>query len=460
MDRDPNSHYHAVEVARSESAYRVVRVSLIAMCCVCLFFAARAWQWDVYPRVVSLGIGSLACLLGYGLLQYGRSHQLVTHVAMLGVYIAAGCSLYSSGGLMGSGVGWLCLMPMIAGLMAGRNAGLLWFVCSGLTWGWMAWYESSYGAPLDLTPVDFQFWQNRLQLLGQLLLMAVIMVSFLHQVAASDDLTNRHIDELGREIKVRSAAQAEAFNANKAKSEFLASMSHELRTPLNSIIGFSHHLIRAAEKNHRERSPRAERESQALEAIHSNGHILLSLINELLDLSKLESGAMKLNWGRVHMGELVSSVVRDLQGMAIDEGVVLNAKPADDIQVIGDALRVRQVLTNLISNGLKYTEQGSVTIEVFDSDDDVVLSVSDTGVGMDPEKIETLFDVYSNLSSRVSKPVQSTGLGLSLCHKLVELHGGHIEVITELGNGSEFRVHFPKRSMASVRPAEAVESIQ
>ncbi len=388
--------------------------------------------------------GALASFSALYLLKRSLPTLVVAHVGIAGVMVAASFSFYSSGGLMGAGVGWIFIIAAASGLIGGPKVGLVWFVYAALLLIGMAYYEHRFGAPPDLTPVELQFWQNRFQLFGQLILMAIITVAFLRHSADADRIAEDHIHQLDSEVAEREAAQQEALQANQAKSEFLASMSHELRTPLNSIIGFSAHLIRHRDDPPDDRPQTVERRSAALDSIHNNGQMLLNLINELLDLSKLESGSLEMTRSRISLNDLLESCVKDMQGMALEHKLDLSFRASSQsITITADGVRLRQVITNLISNALKYTEQGGAVVYCSMSELGIIIGVKDTGVGIHADQLANLFDVYNNLSSRVNKPVQSTGLGLSLCAKLVELHGGKIEVDSQEGKGSEFRVILP-----------------
>jgi len=242
---------------------------------------------------------------------------------------------------------------------------------------------------------------------------------------------------LFREIEVKSR-QLEA--ASQHKSEFLANMSHELRTPLNAIIGFSEVL------NERMFGDLNEKQDEYLKDIHASGTHLLSLINDILDLSKIEAGRMELELTDFHLPSAIESALTLVRERATRRGIVL--QPAVDGgvgQLRADERKVRQVLLNLLSNAIKFTpEGGRIEVRAVRENGAVAVSVSDTGIGIAPEDQEAVFEEFRQVGSSAARQ-QGTGLGLTLCRKFVELHGGKIWVSSALGAGSTFTFRLPIR---------------
>ena len=242
---------------------------------------------------------------------------------------------------------------------------------------------------------------------------------------------------LFREIEVKSR-QLEA--ASQHKSEFLANMSHELRTPLNAIIGFSEVL------NERMFGDLNEKQDEYLKDIHASGTHLLSLINDILDLSKIEAGRMELELTDFHLPSAIESALTLVRERATRHGIVL--QPAVDSgvgQLRADERKVRQVLLNLLSNAIKFTpEGGRIEVRAVREHGAVAVSVSDTGIGIAPEDQEAVFEEFRQVGSSAARQ-QGTGLGLTLCRKFVELHGGKIWVSSALGAGSTFTFRLPIR---------------
>ena len=226
---------------------------------------------------------------------------------------------------------------------------------------------------------------------------------------------------------------------DRVKSQFLANMSHELRTPLNSVIGFSRVILKGID------GPINETQEQDITAIYNSGLHLLNMINEILDLSKIEAGKMELQIDDIDASEVVNNAINSAAGLIKDKPIQVITKVAPDLPVIkGDEMRLNQVLTNLIGNAVKFTEKGSITLEAFENVNEqnkkeIMFTVADTGIGIAPEDQGKLFQRFSQVDDSPTRRTGGTGLGLSIARSLVELHGGRIGLLnSELNKGSTF----------------------
>jgi len=244
---------------------------------------------------------------------------------------------------------------------------------------------------------------------------------------------------LFREIEDKSR-QIEA--ANRHKSEFLANMSHELRTPLNAIIGFSEVL---GERMFGELN---EKQAEYTEDILSSGRHLLSLINEILDLSKVEAGRMELEVATFDLPLAIDNARTFVRERATKHGINLDVTVDERLgDFVGDERKIKQILLNLLSNAVKFTpEGGRIGIKARQADGSVEISVSDTGIGISHEDQAKIFEEFRQVGSDYAHKVEGTGLGLTLAKKFVELHGGRIWVESEVGKGSTFSFTLPERS--------------
>ena len=251
----------------------------------------------------------------------------------------------------------------------------------------------------------------------------------------------------GRLLEELKEANAELVNANRHKSLFLANMSHELRTPLNAILGFSELLIDATNGRFTDANKK-----RFLEQIHSSGTHLLALINDILDLSKVEAGQMELRLQPVAVAELVGQVTSSVEPLAVQKHLVLKSEAEAAGQVVADTGKLRQMILNLVSNAIKFTpEGGSVTIQARRVGDRLEISVSDTGIGIAEQDIGRIFKEFQQLDSGVSRKQQGTGLGLALTKSYAILHGGDVRVESELGKGSRFTIDIPVEPPSSHR---------
>jgi signal transduction histidine kinase len=246
---------------------------------------------------------------------------------------------------------------------------------------------------------------------------------------------------LFREIEDKSR-QIEA--ANRHKSEFLANMSHELRTPLNAIIGFSEVL------KERMFGELNEKQAEYTDDILTSGHHLLSLINEILDLSKVEAGRMELEVATFDLPLAIDNARTFVRERATRHGINLDVSVDERLgDFVGDERKIKQILLNLLSNAVKFTpEGGRIGIMARQSNGAVEISVSDTGIGIAPEDQPKIFEEFRQVGSDRAKKIEGTGLGLTLAKKFVELHGGKIWVTSEVGKGSTFSFTLPERAIA------------
>jgi PAS domain S-box-containing protein len=233
----------------------------------------------------------------------------------------------------------------------------------------------------------------------------------------------------------------ELLRANQAKDRFLASMSHELRTPLNAVIGFTGTLLMKLP------GPLTADQEKQLKMVQASGKHLLSLINDLLDLAKIEAGKIELKPEPTRCAELINAASESLRPLAQGRGLTLDVAGDEELSLRVDRRTLSQIVLNLLNNAIKFTERGGVRVSfaraVRDGGNTVEISVADTGIGIHPEDQEKLFSAFSQLDSSIRRRTEGTGLGLHLSQKLAEALGGRILVRSEPGNGSTFTLVLP-----------------
>jgi signal transduction histidine kinase len=281
--------------------------------------------------------------------------------------------------------------------------------------------KGSFGASLDVANRDeFGALASRMKQMSR----------ELHQLYEDQRLATQRLRMLNDELQ----------RASKAKSDFLASMSHELRTPMNAILGFTEMMSDDVY------GPVPPQLREPIADIHTCGRQLLRLINDVLDLSKIEAGRMELAPGEYAVEDVVHTVKSSLRSLAEEKGLDFVTTVQPDLPLcLGDAKRITQCLTNLAGNALKFTREGRVEIRVELHGESFRFAVADTGIGIPAEQLEHIFEEFRQVDATITREFGGTGLGLSITKKFVELHGGRIWVESEVGKGSTFFFSIPVR---------------
>jgi signal transduction histidine kinase len=262
----------------------------------------------------------------------------------------------------------------------------------------------------------------------------------------SEELEDR-VREATRDLEERNLRlqwqSQELEKAYRLKSEFLANMSHELRTPINALIGYAALML------DRIYGDLTTKQEEGLHRIQVSSQHLLALINDILDLAKIEAGKMPVHLELVSLNDIVREVSVQMEPMVRRKGLTFNVQlPNQPVSMQTDRTKVKQIVLNLISNAVKFTAQGSVSISARSNGRDVRIAVSDTGIGIRPQDLEVIFEEFRQVDQSRTREYGGTGLGLSITRKLIALLGGDIGVASQYGRGSTFTVTLPLNSEA------------
>jgi signal transduction histidine kinase len=253
---------------------------------------------------------------------------------------------------------------------------------------------------------------------------------------------NLRLEQANKELEV----------ASRHKSQFLANMSHELRTPLNSIIGYTQLTLDGVYGTIN------DKQTDRLWRVVDNGRNLLSLINDLLDISKIEAGRLTLTCQPVNTAELIQGIVTTVDPLIQKKGLSLTCDYAQSPAICVDEDRARQVLVNILSNAVKFTHAGGISIRTRPDNPFLRISVEDTGIGIPQEALATIFEEFKQLDDSLTRRYEGTGLGLTIARRITEMHGGRIEVESTVGVGSIFHVLFPLADNQAENAAPAAQN--
>ena len=283
----------------------------------------------------------------------------------------------------------------------------------------------------------FLIYLLNMEIIGSQQVPYLLIMPFVYGVFVkrSNEFKNRIDYVKTEELKI---LREQAQNASKAKSDFLANMSHELRTPLNAIIGYSEMLMEEAEDDG------LDTYSDDLSKINSSGEHLLTLINDILDLSKIEAGKMELHIEEFEFEKHLSQIEATAKPLVEKNGNKFVIEKPDNIKKLtNDQTKLRQILFNMLSNAAKFTKKGTVTLAITESGDDIKFAVIDTGIGMNEEQLGKVFEEFTQAESSSSKDYGGTGLGLPISKMMTEMMGGRMDVESEAGKGTTFSITIP-----------------
>ena len=257
--------------------------------------------------------------------------------------------------------------------------------------------------------------------------------------------TSEELQEQNRELEIQ---REKVQEANQLKSEFLSNMSHELRTPLNSVMALSRVLLMQAKET------LSKEELGYLEIIERNGKNLLSLINDILDLSKIEAGKMEMVPRNVRISESIEMLMERLAPLAREKGIQLHADISPDLpRIISDENRLQQIFQNIMGNAVKFTSKGSVTVSAHPHGDTLQIKIADTGIGISEKNLPYIFEEFRQVDGTAARSYEGTGLGLAIAYKTAKMLGGDISVESTPGKGSTFTLILPITAKTTSEPA-------
>lgn len=418
---------------------RFIRHITLVFAIVVMWFFANALIDGNQFRVVSCTLISVLIIISYFLNKKNFKHT--GQVVLLAGFMAINSEIYTNGGLTSYATIVLVVVPVVAMPIAGKLSAYIWLCLSFLAYiGFFIAHESGLEIPNDNRGAHFirrVFFDVSCVLFGLFALGLVFMntnIKFAKTIKSQ-------LKAIRKEAHLRHKAEQEAINASNAKSFFLANMSHEIRTPLNGIVGIVDLLNDA---------PLQEPYTKYIRTLNEASHLLLGQVNDILDFSKIESGEFQLFKSQFSIKECLEGLNALFKFSAEEKGLDFHTLFSDSVPdvVFSDEKCVRQVICNITSNAIKYTQHGSVFLVAKYQQGELIFSCTDTGLGISEDALEHLFEPFTQDYSDQKQFIQGTGLGLSITQSLCELLGGRIEVKSTLGSGTTFTVYLPMEPRA------------
>jgi len=385
---------------------------------------------------IYIAIATVVVFFGLYLQAYFNQQLLASQLPIFSFWVVM-CLAMTSVGIWGNTWAWLLCLPAIAALVAGRMAGVIWAViCAVTLWvfaylqysGYEFAYANATGVPPPLT----------LALEATLVLLMLSTATFVFRNAqmTAESKLNTTVKQLEKEVHDRTLAENEARQSEQAKASFLAAMSHELRTPLNGVIGASQ-LLQAGDL--------PSKKKELIDVVLQSSETLLELINNVMDLSRLDSSTIELEKVPVDLRDLLNSTLAPLIFQAKEKGVKFSLIIEDDVPkyVAGDPTRLRQILLNLVGNAVKFTNSGEIDVVLDTALDRLRLKISDTGIGITKQAQASLFEPYVQADKTTMRKFGGSGLGLTIVKQLISAMQGKIVVSSVPGRGSTFMVFLP-----------------
>lgn len=404
-----------------------------------------------WPHVYVLGASlTLFWAFPFAVKYFGRYYELLAFVSIQNLTFAILWGAYNYGGVSSPFLIWVIVVPLLAFFYVGSSWIAKVAVPASLTLSMGLFYliylsKSSFPTHIPLTSMVEAGLISALCACGYVFMMAIYYTNIVDSQSELLKEKDRHDLTLQELIAAKDDAEA----ANGAKSDFLAKMSHELRTPLNAVIGYSEILLEDAELESR------GEDIADLQKISAAGKHLLAMVNDVLDISKIEAGKMELYIEEVDLANFLNDVEFTARPMIIQNSNKLFVDKNKDLGVIeADATKLRQTVLNLLSNAAKFTQSGRIDLiverEEIDNKEWVSISVKDTGVGISEEHTKLLFSNFSQAHPSISAKFGGTGLGLSVSQKLCQLMGGEITIESEVDVGSCFTILLPAHAEAGI----------